>query len=368
MAALLFDCRVDPAIVAGLDPVWASGRLAAGSAVAELEGRLSALVKGRPVVAMSDMTQALATALRLAGVQPGDEVVTQALNCMSSNSAIAMVGATPVWVDVDPNTASVDLDDLRACIGPRTRAVVIYHVAGYVGNLTGLRRLCDEADVPLIEDANNALGALAEGKPIGSVGDFAIFSFYANRQINAVEGGAIVCLDERTAAHARRMRRFGIEMASFRGTDGEIDPNADVPEIGYSASMPNVNAALACLQFDSLSDRIERSRANAAFLAAALSDRPGLSFVREHTGTRGVFWVALVRSAGRDELLADLKTRGVHASKLHQRNDVYSGFGAHPRDLPGTTTLEREMLALPSGWWLSPTDLDTIVDAVRAAT
>lgn len=368
MAALLFDCTIDPALVAGLDPIWASGRLAAGPAVPELESRISALVGGRPVVATSDMTQALATALRLAGAGPGDEVVTQALNCMSSNSAITMIGATPVWVDVDPDTASVDLDDLRACIGPRTRAVVIYHVAGYVGDLPALRRICDDAGVPLIEDGNNALGASAGNSPVGSVGDFAIFSFYANRQINAVEGGALVCRDEAAAAHARRLRRFGIEMASFRGPDGEIDPHADIPEIGYSASMSNLNAALACLQFECLSDRIERNRANAAYLGAALSGRPDLSFVREHAGTRGVFWVALVRSARRDALLADLKTRGVHASRLHQRNDVYSGFGARRRDLPGTTTLEHEMMALPCGWWLSPGDLDTIVEAVRSAT
>lgn len=368
MAALLFNCQVDPAILASLDPVWASGRLAAGPAVPELESRVSALVGGRPVVATSDMTQALATGLRLAGIGVGDEVVTQALNCMSSNSAIAMVGATPVWVDVDPDTASVDLDDLRSCITPRTRAVVIYHVAGYVGDLMALRRICDEAGLLLIEDANSALGASAGDRLVGSVGDFAIFSFYANRQINAVEGGALVCRDEAAAVRARRLRRFGIEMASFRGPDGEIDPNADVPEIGYSASMSNVNAALACLQFDSLAERIERNRANAAFLTAALADCSGLSFVREHEGTRGVFWVVLVRSTRRDALLAELKARGVHASKLHQRNDVYSGFGARLRDLPGTTTLEHEMLALPCGWWLSPADLDTIVGAVRATT
>ncbi len=368
MAVALFDCRIDPAIAAGLDPVWASGRLAAGPAVSELEGRLSELAGGRPVVATSDMTQALAIALRLAGVVPGDEVVTQALNCMSSNSAIAMVGATPVWVDVDAETACVDLDDLRACIGPRTRAVVIYHVAGYVGDLVALRRVCTDAGVPLIEDANNALGASADGMPVGSVGDFAIFSFYANRQINAVEGGAVVCRDDAAAAHARRLRRFGIDMASFRRPDGEIDSAIDVPEIGYSASMPNVNAALACLQFDDLQARIERNRANAAFLSASLRDRDGLTFVREREGSCGVFWVALVRSTRRDALLAGLKARGIQASKLHQRNDAYSGFGARPRVLPGTTALEHEMLALPCGWWLSPADLETITDAVRAAT
>lgn len=364
--ALLFDCSLDASVTDALDPVWQSGRLAAGPAVASLEARLGALLGDRPVVAMSDMTQALALALRLAGVGPGDEVITLAFNCMSSNTAIARVGAVPVWVDVDPDTASVDVDDVRASITPRTRAVVVYHVAGYVADLGALRALCDDAGLPLVEDANNALGAEWQGRPVGSVGDYAVFSFYANRQVNAIEGAALVCRDEDAAARARRLRRFGIDATRFRDADGEIDAAVDVPEIGYAAALPNVNAALACRGLDDLSERIDRNRANVAYLAAALADQPSIRFVRQRAGANGVFWVALVRSARRDALLAGLKAAGVHCSKLHQRNDAYSGFGAQPRDLPGTSILEREMLALPSGWWLSADDLDLIVAAVQS--
>lgn len=365
MAALLFDCRLDEAVTNALDPIWRSGRLAAGASVSSLEERLGSLVGGHPVVAMSDMTQALCVALRLAGVGPGDEVVTLALNCMSSNSAIALVGAEPVWVDVDPETASVDLEDLRACITARTRAVVVYHLAGYVGDIGAVRALCDEFGLPLVEDANNALGAEWRGKPVGGVGDYAVFSFYANRQLNGIEGAAIVCRDEEAAERARRLRRFGIDTARFRDANGEIDAAVDVPEIGYPASLPNINAALACQALNDLAERVDLNRANIAYLAAALADRQGVTFIRERDGARGVFWVALVRSAARDRLMAGLKAREVHCSKLHQRNDVYTGFNSRRRDLPGTTVLEREMLALPSGWWLSREDLDQIVEAVR---
>lgn len=364
--ATLFDCRLDASTTDSLDAVWSSGRLAAGPAVPMLEERLGALVGAQPVVAMSDMTQALCLALRLAGVTPGDEVVTLAFNCMSSNSAIAMIGATPVWVDVDPDTATVDVDDLRACITPRTRAVVVYHVAGYVADLSALRALCDEAGLPLIEDANNALGARWQDRPVGSVGDYAVFSFYANRQLNGIEGAALVCRNEVDAERARRLRRFGIDVARFRDPNGEIDPAVDVSEIGYSAALPNVNATLACRAMDDLFVRVDRNRSHVAYLMEALADQPNLQFIRERDGAHGVFWVALVRSPERDRLMAGLKARDVHCSKLHQRNDVYSGFHASVRDLPGTSLLEREMLALPSGWWLSRDDLDRIVAAVRA--
>lgn len=366
MSIPLFDCRVDPARLAALDPLWRSGALAAGPGVGALEARLSSRLNDRPVVATSDMTQSLCLALRLAGVGLGDEVVTLALNCMSSNSAIAMVGATPVWVDVDPRTAVVDLDDLAVCIGPKTRAVVIYHVAGHVGNLSALRQLCDDAGLPLIEDANNALGAEWNGQPAGVFGDQAILSFYPNRQLNGIEGGALVCRPE-DADRARRLRRFGIDTARFRTPDGEIDPMLDVHEIGTSASLPHVNAVLALQGCDDLDERIGRNRQNARHLREALGDVDELQFIEEVEGARGVFWVALVRSPRRDALMAQLKASGIQCSRLHHRNDRYSGFNAVPRDLPGTDVMEREMFALPAGWWLSQDDLAQIVDVARAS-
>lgn len=326
--------------------------------------RLSARLNDRPVVATSDMTQALCLALRLAGVGAGDEVVTLALNCMSSNSAIAMVGATPVWVDVDPRTAVVDLDDLARCIGPRTRAVVIYHVAGHVANLAALRQLCDDAGLPLIEDANNALGAEWNGRPAGTFGDQAILSFYPNRQLNGIEGGAIVCRPQ-DADRARRLRRFGIDATRFRTADGEIDPMLDVPEIGVSASLPHVNATLALQGCDDLDERIGKNRRNVAQLRDALADVTDLRFVEEVPGARSVFWVALVRSPRRDMIMARLKGSGIQCSRLHHRNDRYSGFYGAARELPGTDVMEREMFALPAGWWLSQDDLARIVDVVR---
>lgn len=363
----LFDCRLSDAVIREITPVLQSGRLAAGSAVGALEDSLSAYLGGRPAVALSDMTQALAMALRLAGVGPNDEVATLALNCMSSNSAIALVGATPLWVDVDPATASIDVADLAACISPKTRAVIVYHVAGYVGNLDAVRALCDARGLPLIEDANAALGAEWQNRKIGCVGDYAVFSFYANRQLNGIEGAALICPDSLTAERARRLRRFGIDTARFRTPDGEIDPALDVAEIGVSASLTNVNAALADIALVDLDARIERNRANVARLFDRLVDRKDVLFIPEHAGARGVYWVALVRSPQRDQLMAALKAAGVQCSKLHQRNDGYSGFGAASRKLPGTSLLEQEMLALPSGWWLSGADVDRIADAVQSA-
>ena len=367
MALALFDCSLPETVTRDLDPIWQSGLLAAGPAVGALEDRLTDYLDDRPVVALSDMTQALAMALRLAGVGEGDEVATLALNCMSSNSAIAMVGAVPVWIDVDPATVTVDLDDLAASITARTRAVIIYHVAGYIGDLDALRALCDARGLVLIEDANAALGAMWRERRVGTVGDYAVFSFYANRQLNGIEGAALVCPDRDTADRAKRLRRFGIDTGRFRTPAGEIDPLLDVPEIGLSSSLTNVHATLALRAMDDLDIRMARNRANATYLATALADVASLNFVVERPGANGVFWVALVRSTIRAKLMPRLKTLGIPCSMLHQRNDRYTGFRARTRILSGTSTLEQEMFALPSGWWLSQGDLDRIDSAVRSA-
>lgn len=359
----LFDCTLPKSRTAALDILWASGALASGSAVTTLEEALTQYLGGGSTVVLSDMTHALMLALRLAGVREGDQVATLALNCMSSNSAISLVGAIPVWIDVDPHTATIDLDDLARSITPRTKAVVVYHIAGYLGDLAELRAVCDAYGLPLIEDANAALGARWCGNLAGTFGDFAVFSFYANRQLNGIEGGALVCSNHEDAERARRLRRFGIDGSRFRLSDGEINPDLDVPEIGFSASLPNINAQLALAAMDDLEERLFKNARNMLNLKSGV-ESGHLSFIEELPLARSSFWVGLARSPNRKEIMRKLKASGIQCSKLHFRNDRYSGFGGKSRPLPGTAVLEEEMFALPCGWWLKPDDVDRIAGLI----
>jgi perosamine synthetase len=363
----LFECSVAAGDVESAAAVLATGQIAAGPNVAALEGALAAYLGTGEVVCTGDMTHALVLALRLAGVCRGDDVLTLALNCMSSNAAIAILGARPIWVDVDPQTATMATKDAVRAMTDRTRAVVVYHVAGYPADLTDLRRLCDERGICLIEDANNALGARSKGEPVGVVGDFAILSFYPNRQINALEGGALVCRDPAHAAEARRLRRFGIDAATFRDRNGEIDPAADVPEIGVSSPMNNVNAAVGLGQVADLDVRLDRNRRNVARLTEGLEPWMDIQPIEPLASAEPAYWVLLVRSQKRNAIMAALKADGVDCSRLHQRNDRYSGFEASARSLPGTEILEVEMFALPCGWWLDDDDIDELLGALKQA-
>ncbi len=364
---VLFDCRPEAAALEALAPVMASGQLAGGPNVAALEQALAQSLQHPDVVCLGDVTHALALALQLAGVGPGDDVLTLSYNCMSSNAAIAHVGATPVWVDIDVDTATISPADCERALTAGTKALVVYHVAGYPAPLAALRAFCDRHGIALIEDANNALGATLDGRRIGTVGDFAVFSFYANRQVNGVDGAALACPDAATAAEARRLRRFGIDVPRFRDAHGEIDARSDIPRVGLSSPLNHVQATLALAHLRTLDARVERNRRHVATLAARLADVPALAPVAWASGVQPAFWAWLVRCGDRDTLLERLKGRGVQCSKLHQPNDVYSGFGSTARDLPGTARFIGEILALPCGWWLDDATLDRLVAEVRAA-
>ncbi len=362
--APLFDCRLPSAALATLETPFQMGQLAAGPSVPELERTFEARFPGRHAVAVGDMTHALAMTLRLAKVRAGDEVLSLAFNCMSSNAAIAMVGAQVAWVDIDPTTASFDVEQARSLITTRTRAVVVYHVSGYPADLASLRRLCDEHGLPLIEDANNAFAASVNDQQVGMVGDFTVFSLYANRQINAIDGGVVLCMRKEDAEQARRLRRFGIDTTRFRDSDGEIDPLLDVSEIGMSSSLDNIRATLALSSMADVDNRVARSRRNVALLTEQTSDLAMVP-IAPVAGAQPVFWTWLVRFANRDTVMRELKAHGVQCSKLHYPNHHYSGFCASSEGLPGTDALQREMLAIPCGWWLNDTDISQLTGTIR---
>ena len=363
----LFHVQADAATEAAALDVLRSGQIASGPKVAAFERALAPWVGLPHVVTTSDLSSAMLLALHLCGVGPGDEVLGPAYTCMSSAAPIAHLGARPHWVDVDPETGLLDPDALRRCIGPRTRACVVYHAAGYVADSAELARICRQHGIALIEDCNTALGARLDGQPLGSQGDAAVYSFYPNRQVNGIEGGAVAWRNPALADRARKLRRFGIDPHGFRYVIGEIDPASDIPEVGWSAAMSQLNCAVALAQLPSLATRLQATRANAARLGQLVAGIHGLSVVRPRAGTEPAYWGLLILAAQRDSVLAGLKRDGVMASKLHHRIDRYSGFGVEPVDLPGTEAFLDGVIALPCGHWLDDAALLKIAQSLDRA-
>lgn len=361
------------AMEAAAAEVLRSGCVASGEKVAELEQALASalgLPDAAQLVTVADASNAVDIALRLAGVQAGDEVLTTAFACLSTNAPIAAAGARPVWVDIDPVSGNMDPQALTAAIqqAPRARAVIVYHVAGYPAALDAIANICRQHGLTLIEDANAALGATIDCKPVGTRGDFGVLSFYPNRQLNGGGGGALICRDPQHAARARRLRRYGIDLPRFRRADGEIDPACDVAEIGWPAAMTNLAAALALAQMDSLDERLAQARGNAARIAARLHGLPGVRVVPLLPGADPACWACLIHADDWRGLHQHLRAAGMQSSQLHMRNDLYTGFGP-PRgpnaNLPGTDAFMSSVLALPCGAWLNTQAVDNLCHTIE---
>ncbi len=360
MVDLFHPVRLPEMEAAALE-VFRSGQIASGPKVAELEHAFAAMVGREHIISTNDLTSAVRMALHLAGVRAGDEVATVAFSCLQSNSPIARLGARPVWIDIDPETMSMSVQDLAAKLSPSVKAVMLYHIAGYPSDTHRIAAICNERGIPLIEDCNNAVGATLDGRPVGTFGDYAVYSLYANRQINGIDGGMLATPDATTAARAVRLRRFGVDATSFRDTRGEINPESDVPEIGWSAALNNLNAAVALSQLNTFAERTKRTIAVADKLANALGNLTKLQPVCPVRSAMPAFWGFLVLSEHRDELLKHLKAHGIKSSIFHQRNDWYTGFGTRRAELPGTERVMNQLLALPCGWWLTDYQIKELI-------
>jgi len=346
--------------------VLRSGQVASGPAVEQFRQGLCDIVGHERVVTTNDMSSAMHLALRLAGVGPGSEVLTSPFSCLATNSPIVQAGARAVWFDIDPHSAAPLLASVRAAITARTRALIVYHLAGYPVWSAALAQLCRDHGIALIEDCDNALGASVDGQPVGTLGDYAVFSFSPIRQISCGEGGALACRSADDHVRAARLKRFGYHPLHFRDASGEINEAEDVAEIGWSAAMNNLCSALGAAQLPTWRARLAQARANAAWLGAACAEVAGVTPLALSPGAQPAYWVLPLLCGERDGLLAYLKAHGVAASRVHLRNDLYSGFAAAPAALPGLTRFADSMLAVPCGWWLDAAALEYIAATVRA--
>jgi dTDP-4-amino-4,6-dideoxygalactose transaminase len=331
-----------------------SGYIAAGPYVDSFTKAFGELVGQENVVTMSDISDSIQFALHLADVKEGDEVLALPYSCMSSNSPIAAVKATAVWVDMDPSTGTIDLNSLKRSISKKSKALILYHVAGYPAPVEEVSKICREHGIVLIEDCNNALLSTYNSVQVGTWGDFAAFSFYPNRQINAGEGGALVCRRKSDANRAKLLKRYGIDSSTFRTANGEIDPGSNIPEIGWAAALNNLCSGMGYVQIESVKNRIDITRKNAELIRNCLVGNKNIFSIEKLPEANPNYWVYLVRSPNRDALMDRLKKSGIMCSKVHQLNNVYTGFkGSFSFGLSGSEEFMNSVLGIPCGWWLS---------------
>lgn len=366
-AVPLYRPEVPPDAGAVIGEVLDSGAIAGGALVERFEVELGRFVGGPPLVSTSDVSGALALALRTAGIGPGDEVLCAPVACLATTMPVAGAGARLVWCDMDPATATLDLDDAARRITARTRAVLAFHWAGWPCDLDALYVFARAHGLRVVEDAGEALGASWRGRCVGAAGgDLTVFSFNAVRHLTTIDGGALAAERPGDAERARWLRKYNIHQPTFRDARGEIDPTSDIVEPGIFSVLSQPSAALGLLQVSALPARVARRRANAAALTAELSGVPGVRPLATVPGADPSPWVFTVLAERRDALLDALRGRGLGCSQVHVRNDVYSVFGPPATRLAGVDEFSARTLSVPCGPWVGPGEIARIGDAFRA--
>lgn len=357
----LFKVFMPESVMGPLRTTLFSGFIGEGPRVEEFERELGPWVGSERVLTLNNGTAALHLALRLAGVRPGDEVVSTPMTCSATNMPVLALGAKVVWADIDPWTGTVDPVSVAAKISPRTRAIICVHWGGYPCELDELNELAAERGVALIEDACHAFGSTYRGRPVGAHSDYVCFSFQAIKELTTVDGGALVCRSPADFERGRLLRWYGIDRRAPRE---DLRCEADILEHGYKFHMNDVNATIGIEQLKYVAENIRRHRGHAARYDEAFRGLASLRPLRSSTDRSSAHWLYTVRVRDRRAFAAHMRDSGVVVSQVHARNDRHTVFTESRAELPGVDEFAAEQVSIPVGWWLKDADLRRIIDAV----
>jgi len=355
---------IDEETIAGVAEVLRSGWITSGPKVKEFEAELSKLFGGRPVRAFNSGTITLEVGLRLAGVGPGDEVITTPLSWVATANVVQEVGARPVFADVDPVTRNIDLREVEKKITSKTKAVIPVDLAGLPVDRDRLYALSKKSSLRVIEDAAQAMGARWRGKLIGSFGDIVSFSFHANKNITTAEGGALVLPSEDLVPLCEKLRFQGVTRT---GEDG-----MEVDVLGGKANLTDLAARIGLGQLHHLKTFTERRKALAKRYFQLWDRSLGCELPPEdfENSCWHMFQVVLPREKKRSAFIARMREAGigvgVHYPAMHLFA-LYRAAGWREGQFPHAERIGGSIVTLPLFPRMKDEDVDRVCKAAREA-
>jgi perosamine synthetase len=352
-------------VVSAVRSSWISST---GTYLARFEKEFAGLCGTRHAIAVSNGTVALHVALIALDVGPGDEVIVPSLTYIASVNVIRYVGATPVFVDVDPASWCLDVRAVEAAVTSRTKAVIAVHLYGQPADMDALHAVCTPHGIGIVEDVAEAPLASYHGRTTGSLGDVGTFSFFGNKVFTSGEGGAVTVDDDDLAARIRLL------------SDQGMDPQRryHFPIVGYNFRLTNVAAALLCAQLERRSELLEARHRIFRRYEARLAGIPGLTLQADIPSTQRCPWLfsVLVDPAGfghnRDALMAHLDVAGIETRPffppIHRQPPYEAEARAQEAHLPVSDRLAAQGLNLPTFVAMTEADVDRVCDAILICT
>ncbi len=326
------------------------------------EKAFAGYVGTRFALSTSSCTGALHLALLGLGVGAGDEVLVPEMSWVATASAVAYSGATPVFVDIDPETWCMDPDSARRAITSRTKAIVPVHLYGHPADMPAITKLAREHNLSVLEDAAPALGATVNGQRVGGLGDLACFSFQGAKIMTTGEGGMLATNDE--ALHER------IKFLADHGRDKHIP--FQISAIGYKYKMSNLQAALGLAQLERIEELVDRKRTLFQWYSQRLNGVAGLQLNAERSWAKSIYWMTSVvfdegLGVSRDAVIAGLKERHVDSRPFFPPISSFPMFASCAERNPVAWRVARQGINLPSGHNLTEQDVDYVCAALLEA-
>ena len=355
-----------------------SGWITTGSRTTRFEADFAAAVQAPHALAVTSATAGLHLAMMALDLQPGDEVITTPLTWPATVNTIVLCGATPVLVDIEPDTLNLDVGLIEAKLSPRTRAIVPVHFAGQPCDLDPLRAIAGAHGLRIVEDAAHALGAEYRGRPIGAIGDLAVFSFHPIKNITTGEGGMLTTADDELARRLRLLRFHGVERDAWKAYGKAQLPLYDVTVPGLKYNLTDIQSAIGIHQLRKLTalnaERERLARRYDQALAAIPELRPlgRMTYPHRHSHHLYVVRLALERlRVDRNAFMAAAMDAGIglglHFIAVHELTYYRTRLGDLRAALPAATDASQRILSLPLFPGLSDAEQDRVV-AVLADT
>jgi dTDP-4-amino-4,6-dideoxygalactose transaminase len=357
---------IDEPTIAAVAEVLRSGWITSGPKVREFEARLSELCGGRPVRALSSATGGMEVALALAGIGPGDEVITTPLSWVATANVVLRAGARPVFVDCEAGTRNIDLERVASAITPHTRAILPVDLAGLPVDRDRLYAIANAHRLRVIEDAAQSMGANWAGRMIGSSGDLVSISFHANKNVTTAEGGCLVLNDEAEARRCELWRLQGVERS------GDSWDGMDVTLAGGKHNLTDIAACIGLGQLPHLSAFTARRRELARRYFALFDPALGCELpLADFTQCNWhMFQVLLPKNVERHEFIAAMRAAGigvgVHYPAMHLFT-LFRKLGYGPGDFPHAERIGRSIVSLPMFPAMHDSDVDRVLAALGPA-
>jgi dTDP-4-amino-4,6-dideoxygalactose transaminase len=361
----LFKVYMNDEVGPLVNSVLYSGWIGQGPKVVEFEKRLSLEFENSRVLALSAGTHGLSLALRLAGVGPGDEVITTPLTCTATNMPILMHGADIVWADIKPTDLNIDPKSVESSITERTKAIMVVHWGGYPCDMKELSAIADDNDLRLIEDGAHTFGSVYGDSVIGDCryADYSIMSFQAIKHLTTVDGGALFVKYEKDYERGKLLRWYGIDRESPRK---DMRCEEDIYEYGYKYHMNDVSATIGLANFEQALNNVGIARSNAMYYNKELTGTPGVEVIQVGQDRLSSYWIYTLLVEDRTSFAHMMGTKGISVSRVHERNDKHTFVKEYKKNLPGLESVIDKMICIPVGWWITKEDREYIVEVIKS--